>query len=74
MQENLCERAEKLGSLFRSQLEQLKTLGVDDQGNNGWVTHVRGKGLLNAIVINPTKSVKGYKAWHVCLLVSFAIR
>lgn len=70
-EENLCERADTLGVKFRKQLETLKQLGVDEKGENGWVTDVRGRGLLNAIVINPHKSTKGWKAWHVCLLVRF---
>lgn len=42
-EENLADRAEKLGQLFRSELEKL---------NHRYIKQVRGKGLLNAIVIN----------------------
>lgn len=68
--ERLCERALEQGDKFRGKLQELTKLGADASGKNGWVTDVRGKGLLNAIVINPNRSVKGYKAWHVCLIVS----
>ena len=43
-EEGLAEKADRLGHTFRKELEKLKgTL----------VTEVRGKGLLNAIVIRP---------------------
>lgn len=42
-EENLADRAEKLGQLFRSELEKL---------NHRYIKQVRGKGLLNAVVIN----------------------
>jgi ornithine--oxo-acid transaminase len=49
--EKLAERAEKLGRIFRSELEALKSPIVEK---------VRGKGLLNAIVIKPHgKNEKG---------------
>lgn len=41
-EENLAERSEKLGNIFRAELRNL---------NNKYVKEVRGKGLLNAIVI-----------------------
>jgi ornithine--oxo-acid transaminase len=53
--ENLAENAEKLGELFRSKLR-----GIDSD----MITLVRGKGLLNAIVI---KEKNGKTAWDVCL-------
>ena len=56
--ENLAENAERLGRLFRSQMQEL----VD---RNGLITLVRGKGLLNAIVINDTPDSK--TAWNLCL-------
>ncbi len=53
--EHLAENAEKLGVIFRSELNKIKS---------DMVELVRGKGLLNAIVIKP----KGGKtAWDVCL-------
>jgi ornithine--oxo-acid transaminase len=52
--EKLPERAERLGHVFRSELR--KRLPEDV------VPVVRGKGLLNAIVVN-----KKYDAWNLCL-------
>jgi len=51
-EENLAERAESLGNLLRSELATLPTTAVKE---------VRGKGLLNAIVIN-----EQYDATQVC--------
>ncbi len=57
-EENLAENAENLGHLFRSGLEKIaKKTDV--------ITTVRGKGLLNAIVIKPT--AEGLTAWDVCV-------
>lgn len=56
--EKLAEHAEKMGKLLRNELKQLI-------GNR--VTIVRGKGLLNAIVI---KDEKGKNAWDVCLALA----
>ncbi|KAL6475838.1 hypothetical protein MHYP_G00168780 [Metynnis hypsauchen] len=54
-EENLAENAEKMGNILRAELNKLpKEL----------VTTVRGKGLMNAIVIKETKD---YDAWRVCL-------
>jgi len=56
--ENLSERAAELGEYFRSKMQKLvEELSI--------ITLVRGKGLLNAIVIKPTKS--GKTAWDVCV-------
>jgi ornithine--oxo-acid transaminase len=57
-EENLAENAEKMGKYFRQEMQKI----VDELEI---VTLVRGKGLLNAIVIKPTKS--GKTAWDVCL-------
>ena len=57
-EENLVENAAKLGTLFRSELEK-STKGSQV------VTKVRGKGLLNAIVIKPTED--GKTAWDFCV-------
>lgn len=56
--ENLIENAFKLGELFRQRL-------IDLQNRTKLISKVRGKGLLNAIVINPTND--GRTAWDVCL-------
>lgn len=53
VEEKLAENAQKLGTILRSELEALP---------KDVVTTVRGKGLLNAIVIN-----KKFDAWEVCL-------
>lgn len=57
-EENLAERAEKLGKLFRSELEKI---------DSDMIELVRGKGLLNAIVIKPKN---GKTAWDVCVKMS----
>ncbi|KIC64545.1 ornithine--oxo-acid transaminase [Chryseobacterium taiwanense] len=56
--ENLSERAEKLGQLFRSEIEKLIT-------KTNLITKVRGKGLLNAILINDTPDSS--TAWNICV-------
>lgn len=56
--ENLSERAEELGQLFRSEIEK-----VIEKTN--LITKVRGKGLLNAILINDSPDSK--TAWNLCL-------
>ena len=56
--EKLAENAEKLGEYFRAEMNKL----VDELGI---LTLVRGKGLLNAVVIKPTKNRK--TAWDVCV-------
>ena len=53
--EKLSENAEKLGHVFREELKNI---------NSEMITTVRGKGLLNAIVIKPKN---GKNAWDVCL-------
>ena len=54
-EEKLAEKAEALGKIFRAELEAF---------NNPMIKLVRGKGLLNAIVIKPTN---GKEAWDVCV-------
>ena len=56
--ENLSERSEELGKLFRSEIE--KVIEKTDL-----ITKVRGKGLLNAILINDTPDSK--TAWNLCV-------
>lgn len=53
--EKLAENAERLGNLFREQLKAIKT---------DMISLVRGKGLLNAIVVTPKN---GKTAWDVCV-------
>ncbi len=54
-EENLAQRAYELGAKFRQALLNI---------NNPMIKLVRGKGLLNAIVVEPKN---GYEAWDVCL-------
>jgi len=57
-EENLAENAEKLGDYFREEMQKMvEELDI--------ITLVRGKGLLNAIVIKPTQT--GKTAWDVCV-------
>ncbi|PAM94458.1 ornithine--oxo-acid transaminase, partial [Flavobacterium sp. IR1] len=56
--ENLAENAEKLGNLFRRRLNDfIRTSGI--------VNLVRGKGLLNAIVIDDPEDSS--TAWDICM-------
>lgn len=57
-EEKLAENADELGKYFRSEMNKM----VDEFE---MLKLVRGKGLLNAIVINPTKD--GKTAWDVCV-------
>lgn len=70
--EKLIERAEEMGNVLRSGLEELKSIGIDGkacQPGKGWIRIVRGKGLLNAIVIDGSGSKKNRGAWELCLLM-----
>ena len=53
--EKLSENAQRLGEIFRRELNSIKS---------DMITLVRGKGLLNAVVIKPKN---GKEAWDVCL-------
>ncbi len=53
--EKLTENAERLGQIFREEMGKL---------NSPFIEQIRGKGLLNAIVIRP---YNGKEAWDVCL-------
>jgi ornithine--oxo-acid transaminase len=54
-EENLADKAEYLGKIFREELAGVKSEMIE---------LVRGKGLLNAIVIRPKN---GFEAWDVCV-------
>jgi ornithine--oxo-acid transaminase len=54
-EERLAEKAEQLGEYLRQELRKI---------DSDMITLVRGKGLLNAIVIKPKN---GKEAWDVCL-------
>lgn len=56
--EKLAENAEKMGQLFRKEMNRI----ID---NTDLVTKVRGKGLLNAILINDTP--ESTTAWDLCM-------
>lgn len=58
-EENMVERAEKLGQIFRDGLLKL---------NSPMIKLVRGKGLLNAMVIDESKT-GGHSAWDLCMLM-----
>ena len=54
-EENMAKRADEMGTLLRNELENLQS---------PFISAIRGKGLLNAIVINhPGKDT----AWELCL-------
>ncbi|MDX9929143.1 MAG: ornithine--oxo-acid transaminase [Bacteroidales bacterium] len=53
--EKLAEKAEYLGKIFREEFRSIKS---------GMIELVRGKGLLNAVVIRPRG---GKTAWDVCV-------
>ena len=60
-EENLVENSAILGDLFRAKLnEYIETSSI--------VSLVRGKGLLNAIVINDTEESE--TAWNICMRLS----
>ncbi|MGZ4098520.1 MAG: ornithine--oxo-acid transaminase, partial [Bacteroidia bacterium] len=55
--EKMADNAEKMGIIFREEMNKLKA-------ETDIITTVRGKGLLNAIVI---KEKEGKSAWEVCV-------
>lgn len=59
-EERLSERAEKLGDLFRSEIKKIIE-------KTDLVHSVRGKGLLNAIIINDSQHSP--TAWNLCLVL-----
>ncbi len=58
--EGLAERAQKMGEIFREGVRAIKS---------PLVQCVRGRGLLNAVVIDESKSTRGRTAWQLCLLL-----
>ncbi|MDO7850379.1 ornithine--oxo-acid transaminase [Hymenobacter convexus] len=59
MDEKLADKAFALGEIFRERMRQVQAKRTE------LVDLVRGKGLLNAVVINPTDD--GRTAWDVCV-------
>jgi len=57
--ENLAEHSEKMGQIFRAEL-------TAQIGGLPWVQTIRGKGLLNAVLVDP-KFVEKVTAWQICL-------
>lgn len=57
-EEKLSERAEELGKFFRAEIQ--KIIAKTDL-----IYHVRGKGLLNAILVNDTP--ESPTAWNLCM-------
>lgn len=57
-EERLSENAQELGELFRSEMNRIIE-------NTSLVNAVRGKGLLNAILINDTEDSS--TAWDICV-------
>jgi ornithine--oxo-acid transaminase len=53
--ERLVENAERMGKIFREELGKIK---------KPWVEGVRGRGLMNALIVAPKGPVK---AWDICL-------
>jgi ornithine--oxo-acid transaminase len=58
-EENMVAHAERLGQIFRQGLLDLQ---------NPMIKLVRGKGLLNAMIIDETKT-NGHSAWDLCMLM-----
>jgi ornithine--oxo-acid transaminase len=58
-EEDMVNKAERLGKIFREGLQKI---------NNPIIKLVRGKGLLNAIVIDESKA-NGHSAWDLCMLM-----
>ena len=56
--EKLAENAQHLGDIFRSELTEFTKI-------NNLVKLIRGKGLLNAIIVNDSPDSK--TAWNICL-------
>ncbi len=56
--ENLAENAEYLGKIFRAEMNRIIE-------STDLVVKVRGKGLLNAIIVNDTEESK--TAWNLCV-------
>ncbi|GAA5843488.1 hypothetical protein JCM9279_000765 [Rhodotorula babjevae] len=65
VKEDLSARAQSMGEKMRAGLRELQSVGPD----GGWISEVRGKGLLNAIVIDQAKSKRGRSAWDLCLIM-----
>ena len=59
VEEKLADNAARLGEIFRERMRQVQAKAP------ATVELVRGKGLLNAVIINP--AADGRTAWDVCV-------
>lgn len=57
-EEALAENAQRLGEIFRAEMNRIIA-------SSDLITKVRGKGLLNAIIVNDTPDSK--TAWNLCV-------
>lgn len=55
--EKLAENADRMGKIFRSEVAKI---------NHKMIKKVRGKGLLNAVVTEPSGNIK---AWDICVML-----
>ncbi|CAK4014908.1 Ornithine aminotransferase [Lecanosticta acicola] len=60
-EEQLTQRADRLGEVFRQGLREI-------QQKDAMISLIRGKGLLNAIVIDESRT-GGHSAWDLCMLM-----
>ena len=60
VEEKLADRAERLGKVFRDGVRAIQSPLIQE---------VRGMGLLNAVVIDESKSKKARTTWQLCLLL-----
>jgi len=60
--ENLADNANEMGKVFRSRMRILQQKRPD------LITLVRGKGLLNAIVVNDSE--QSQTAWNICVAMA----
>lgn len=58
--EDLVNRSQRLGEIFRQGLKDL---------NSPFIKIIRGRGLFNGVVIDESASKKGRTAWQLCLLM-----
>ncbi|KAI0166087.1 ornithine-oxo-acid transaminase [Xylariaceae sp. FL1272] len=58
-EEQLTQKAERLGNVFREALAAFKSPAIKT---------IRGKGLLNAVVIDESQT-NGHSAWDLCVLL-----
>ena len=58
-EENLAENARKMGEILRSEISKRLPKEI--------IKHVRGKGLLNAIIIDKSK----YRVWEIHIIINY---